>query len=125
MLAQARAEYPNECCGFLAGRIDADVGRVSQRYPLINEAASGREYEASGPSLFAAHRDMRQEGTDVLAIYHSHPTSAPVPSRTDLARNYWPGVVCVIVSLAQGDPEVRAWWLLEDTYQEADWAVIV
>src|SRR5262249_30335244 len=42
MTAQAEAEAPLECCGLLAGLIEGDVGRVVQRYPLINAAASPR-----------------------------------------------------------------------------------
>ena len=46
MVAQAQAELPNECCGLLAGRIDAGVGRVEQRYPLVNELTSPVEFQS-------------------------------------------------------------------------------
>src|SRR5262245_17238518 len=84
MLAQAVAELPNECGGLLAGR----DGRVTHRYPLTNALASPVRYESDPKELFAAEKDMRRQGTELLAIYHSHPTSEPVPSRTDLERNF-------------------------------------
>ena len=43
---------------------------------------------------------MRVRGLEMLAVYHSHPTSRPVPSRTDLERHGMENVVCMIVSLA-------------------------
>ena len=73
--------------------------------------------------MFAAIRAMLQRGLVELAVYHSHPTSAPVPSRTDLERNYSPEVVNVIISLAGEAPSVRAWWLTDTDYREAEWEV--
>ena len=117
MLAHARAELPNECVGFLAGAIADGVGTATQCLPLVNELASPTEFYAVP---FAAFRAMRAAGTDLLAVYHSHPTSPPVPSRKDLERNYYgPGYPWVIVGLAGPDPEVRAWWLGETDFREA------
>jgi proteasome lid subunit RPN8/RPN11 len=59
----------------------------------------------------------------VLAVYHSHPTSAPIPSRTDLERNYSPDVVNLIISLSGSEPETRAWWLSEADYCPAEWEI--
>ena len=63
---------------------------------------------------------MTRRGLEALAVYHSHPTAAPVPSRKDLERNYWPGVVNLIISLQAAEPEVRAWWLSDEGYREAE-----
>lgn len=124
MLWHALAERPLECCGLLAGAIREDgVGEVRLRYPLINAAASPVEFESEPCSHFSADRDIRRQGLQVLAVYHSHPTSAPIPSRTDLARNWSTEVVNLIVSLTSHPPLVRAWWLNADEYREAEWIV--
>ena len=123
MVAQALSEQPNECCGFLAGVLERGVARVLRRFPLVNEAASPVEYHVEGRSLCAAHREIRESNLQELAIYHSHPTSWPVPSRRDLERNYWPGVVSLIISLVDETPLVRGWWLGETDYREADWMI--
>jgi proteasome lid subunit RPN8/RPN11 len=123
MLEQARAELPNECVGLLAGRRQADVGVVVRHYPLVNALASPVEFESEARGMFQADRDMRANDLEILAIYHSHPTSKPVPSRKDLQRNYSPGVVNLIISLQTAKPAVRAWWLTEDGFAEADWQV--
>jgi len=124
VLNQAQAELPNECCGLLAGRIEkaagGAVGRVAGCYPLINAAASPKEFTSEPNSMFAAAKAMRQEGIDILAIYHSHPNSPPVPSKTDLERNYSPEVMNLIVSLQTDVPEMRAWWLGPEGYRKAE-----
>jgi proteasome lid subunit RPN8/RPN11 len=72
--------------------------------------------------MLDALKAMRVTGTEVLAIYHSHPTSAPVPSRKDIERNSWGvSVVHLIVGLGGVEPEIRAWWLTDDGYTEAIW----
>jgi proteasome lid subunit RPN8/RPN11 len=125
IVLQAKAELPNECCGLLAGHLQnterTSVGRVLRRFPLVNAAASPREFDSEPCSMLAAHKEMRKENLEILAIYHSHPTSPPVPSRTDLQRNnHGDSVVNLIVSLETDVPEIRAWWLGPDEYQEAD-----
>jgi proteasome lid subunit RPN8/RPN11 len=123
VFAHAQTEFPNECCGLLGGKIDAAGTAVVERhYPLVNEAASPVRYGCEGKSLFDAHKDMRNNKLEILAVYHSHPTSDPIPSKTDLAVNlYGASVMHLIVSLKQGAPAMRGWWLQEANYQDGAW----
>ena len=97
MLVHALAEQPNECCGLLAGVVEEGAGRVTVRYPLVNALGSATRYESEPRTLFQAHRDMRERGLEVLAVYHSHPSSLPIPSKTDLERNWSEDAVNLIV----------------------------
>jgi proteasome lid subunit RPN8/RPN11 len=125
MIAQAQQELPNECCGILAGTIGTDgIARVERRYPLVNVLASPTEYESEPKSLLAAVRDMRDPGLDLLAVYHSHPASDPIPSRKDRERNYMGDVMHFIIGLNRAAPLVRGWWLMEEDYREAEWEVV-
>jgi proteasome lid subunit RPN8/RPN11 len=124
MLCHARAEAPLECCGLLAGMIDGGVARAMARYPLVNERASPTAYHSEPRSMLAASKDIDRRGLELLAIYHSHPTSAAVPSKTDLAENYYgESVMHFIVTLTTEPPAVRGWWLLADRFEEATWEV--
>ncbi len=126
MLAHARAEYPNECCGLLTGLIDEGqkAWRAIARLPLVNEAASPVEYFAAA-SLLHAEKERRRLGHELLAIYHSHPASAPIPSCTDLERSaYYTHVIHFIVGLQGPEPLLRGWWLSEDRYEEAAWQIV-
>jgi proteasome lid subunit RPN8/RPN11 len=129
MIAHAQAELPNECCGLLAGESTPEEGptpanpirQALQYYPLKNAAASPVEYLSDARSMFDAVREMRRLGLEIIAVYHSHPSSAPVPSRTDLERNYSDDVMNLIIGLNAAQPPMRAWWLTRESYQEGEW----
>ena len=112
MLERARSELPGECCGLLAGSIDAArIARVRTLHPLVNELASPTEFRSEPRSMIAALRQIDRAGQTLLAVYHSHPTSEPIPSRKDLRDSYDAAVAAVIVGMAGAEPEVRGWWL--------------
>ena len=122
MLDHAFTERPLECCGLLAGRIEGERGEVAQLYRLVNELASPVEYRSSPRSMLDACRDLTAHGWDVLAVYHSHPTTAPIPSAKDRAANYSEDVVNLIVSLAE-PITVAGWWLTAESYRAAEWQI--
>jgi len=116
MLARAVAELPNESCGFLVGK-----QRIERALPLRNALDSPVAYSVEPKELLRIHRELRAEGFEVLAVYHTHPTSAPVPSASDLAQNgYGETLPHVIIGLRGEAPEVRAWILGEESYDEID-----
>jgi proteasome lid subunit RPN8/RPN11 len=120
-----RESAPLECCGLLAGHIAGGVGVVTTRYPIENAAGSPTEFETDARGMFVAFRSMREHGIELLAVYHSHPASEPVPSRRDIERNtYGETVLHVIVGIAGAEPAVRAWWLTETDYHAAELVVV-
>ena len=121
VVAHARGELPNECCGVLAGRVEGGDGVVTARFPVGNDANSPTDYATNPRDLLTAFRAMREGGTELLAVYHSHPTSAPAPSQKDRVQNtYGTSVVHLIVGLAGDEPDVRGWWLGEPDVREAE-----
>jgi proteasome lid subunit RPN8/RPN11 len=127
MIAQAQAELPNECCGLLAGKLVTTdqglTGHVLARLPLVNALGRPDEYFSEPRSMLAAERRMRDEGLELLAVYHSHPSSDPVPSRKDRERNLYEDFQHLIISL-KGKPAVRAWWIVGGDYREAECEVV-
>jgi proteasome lid subunit RPN8/RPN11 len=121
LIAQARAELPNECVGLLAGLPD---GLVLERYPLVNSLADPRRFLSEPRSMFEAEKKRRAAGLEFLAVYHSHPTNPAVPSRTDLENNYSEDVMCLIVSLMHPEPVVKAYWLTSANFREAEYVVV-
>ncbi len=102
MMSQALAEQPNECCGILGGIVEARIGRVMCIYPLPNAMADPRRFSADTKALFQAHVAMRERNLDMLAVYHSHPTSPAIPSATDHAEwGHGEEVVCLIITLLE------------------------
>ena len=71
IIAHALREAPHECCGLIGGKAD---GTAKTIYSLRNVASDKMvSYEAAPEELFAAQRQMRERGEEMLAIYHSHP----------------------------------------------------
>jgi [CysO sulfur-carrier protein]-S-L-cysteine hydrolase len=105
MVAHAREDAPDECCGLLLACGDTIHEAVRTR----NAKRSPSAYLVHPEDHVAALKRARQEGTRVAGAYHSHPRSAACPSATDVAEAYDPELLHVIVSLAGAGGEVRAW----------------
>ena len=112
VIAHARADAPNECCGMIASR-DGEAVAVHR---ARNRAASPLRYEIDGMEQYQLQTAIEDAGNDLGAIYHSHTRSAPYPSQTDInlaltrdgAHELFPGTLYVIVGVAEDEPEVRA-----------------
>ncbi len=111
MVAHAREDLPNECCGMVGGRDREATGVVR----VANAAASPLRYEMDPQGQYNALKSIEDGGGELLAIYHSHTKSAAYPSQTDVNQAVaWPDQVYVIVSLADADsPDVKAFLLKE------------
>ena len=95
---------PNECCGLLGGKDRL----ITTRYPLRNTAEKPEtRYVAAPEELFAAMRQIRKAGQELLGIYHSHPRTAAFPSPTDVELAFYPEAIYFIISLT-GEIDLRA-----------------
>ena len=125
IVAQARDTDPEECCGLIGGTSER---RAQNIYTLRNVANDKTvAYEAAPEDLFAAQRQMRDRGEQLIAIYHSHPRAAePAPSETDVRLAYYPDAVYFIVGLAGPEPVLSAFRISEtdDTWEAVEYAVL-
>jgi proteasome lid subunit RPN8/RPN11 len=105
----ARAELPNEACGLLVLR----DGTALEYRPGVNEDASPYRFRlrpGSPDDVF-----LVDEGFE-LAVVHSHTSSPPRPSQTDVALSHvWPGLPWVIYSVRLD--ELAAWSVTPDGYE--------
>jgi proteasome lid subunit RPN8/RPN11 len=108
LVEHAEAEAPNEACGLILLRES-----VAQEYVRgENAAASPYRYELKvDPEVWF----LEDEGYE-LAVFHSHLSSPPRPSRTDLENiGLWEGRPYVILSLRTGE---LAAWRIQDGHVE-------
>ena len=105
LVEHAEAELPNEACGLIALR-----DGVAERFlPGRNRAASPYRFELEiDPEVWFLEDDGYE-----LAVFHSHPSSPPRPSRTDVeAIGLWEGRPYVILSLRTG--ELAGWTIADE-----------
>jgi proteasome lid subunit RPN8/RPN11 len=106
IVAHARRDFPNECCGMVA----VQDGRAVSVHEAENVAASPLRFEVDGLEVHRTIEHIEDAGGTLGAIYHSHTRSEPYPSQTDI--NFaagWPGVEWIIVGLRRnGEPQVRS-----------------
>ena len=97
LVAHAEAEAPNEACGLVLLR-----GGAAERYvPGRNGAASPYrfELELDDPELWFAEDDGYE-----LAVFHSHLSAPPRPSRTDVENiGLWEGKPYLILTVRTGE----------------------
>ena len=104
LVEHARAEEPNEACGLILLR----EGRAERYVAGRNAAASPYRFELEvDPEVWFAEDDGYE-----LAVFHSHLSSPPRPSRTDVENiGLWLGKPYVIFSLARD--ELAGWRITE------------
>ena len=115
MIAHAREDVPNECCGIIAGK----DGRAIKLFRGRNSEASPYFYNVDPQDLFRIHRECEDNGWEFLAIYHSHTSSEAYPSPTDVRLAFWPEAYYVLVSLQDPQsPVVRAFRIVDGAVSE-------
>ena len=117
IVAHARTEAPNECCGMVASR-DGQAVRV---FAARNAAPAPKyAFVIDGRDQIEIDNDIDSAGLAYGAIYHSHPRSEPDPSLTDVKyAKWWPGVLWIIVGFAATEPVVKMWEIDDETVREA------
>jgi proteasome lid subunit RPN8/RPN11 len=118
IVAHARDDVPNECCGMVAGR----NGAATRVYRARNAEESPFRYVIHPQDQFRITMEIEDRDEEIAAIYHSHTKSPAQPSQTDinLAEN-WPDPLYLICSLAQSDaPDVRAWSIRDGSVEEVE-----
>jgi proteasome lid subunit RPN8/RPN11 len=118
IVAHAREDAPNECCGILAGSNGVATGVFRAR----NAEESPVRYTIDSNDQYRINREIEARGEEIAGIYHSHIKSPAEPSQTDInLAELWPDPLYVICSLANKDePEVRAWSIRDRKVEEVD-----
>ena len=116
IVAHAQSDAPNECCGMVA----SEDGRAVEVYRAVNAAASPLRYEIDPADQYRIEMAIEGAGRDLGAIYHSHTRSEPYPSQTDVNLAFHPQALYVIVGLAGGEPDVRAYRIVDGRVAEAE-----
>ena len=116
IIVHCKEVFPNEACGILAGK-----GRVVQKvYKMTNIENSGVSYMMEPREQFIVMKEIRQQGLEMSAIYHSHPYSNAHPSPKDMSLAFYPDSVYVIVSLIHKEPLIKAFEIKDGIVREVE-----
>jgi [CysO sulfur-carrier protein]-S-L-cysteine hydrolase len=109
LVAHAREEAPNECCGIVLVRDGIAVEYIRG----VNKLASPYRYELYiDPFVWSEIDDDVEQ-----VIFHSHPETEPRPSRTDRElAGLWSGRPFLIYGVKLDD--LRAWRIARDEVEE-------
>ena len=121
MVALAQAQAPIEACGILAGK---DI-TAQKLYAMTNVDNSSDHFAMEPAEQFAVMKAMRAEELEMLAVYHSHPITPARPSKEDIRLAFTPGVIYVILSLAdEGNPVVKGFDIQDGDVSEVGVTVL-
>lgn len=121
IFAIAEQAYPDECCGLLIGRDEADdrilVTRLVESRNIRAERARDR-FEIDPQVRIATERELRGSAERVVGHYHSHPDHPARPSATDLEMVFEPNLIWIVVGVEKGQGlELNAFRLDESSRQ--------
>jgi len=115
IVAHAREEAPNECCGIVA----SSDGAAVKVFRATNAEASPVRYSLDPREQYEITKEIETRGWELGAIYHSHTRSPAYPSQTDVNLAFYPDALYVIVSLAgENAPDLRAFKIAGEQIEE-------
>ncbi|MEW6214795.1 MAG: M67 family metallopeptidase [Nitrospirota bacterium] len=117
IISHCREVYPKEACGILGGKSDT----IKKIYKSINVDDSSVTFRIEP---FQVLKNLKQNGLEMMAVYHSHPYSESYPSLIDVERASEPDSAYVstyvIVSLVHEEPEVRVFVISDRKVREIE-----
>ncbi|WP_246096902.1 Mov34/MPN/PAD-1 family protein [Psychrobacillus soli] len=119
VIDHARNQLPYESCGLLAGT----DGKVNSFWVLENELKSDRRFFVSKTEVAKTLEQIAERKENVIAIYHSHPTTAAIPSSYDMINHPDSTIKMLIVSFKSEPPEAKCYHILHRTYLECPFLI--
>jgi len=119
LISHCKEAYPFEACGILAGKGNV----VRKLYRMTNIEKSGFSYLMDPKEQFSVMKELRAQGLEMTAIYHSHPASDAFPSPKDIDLAFYEDSFYVIASLVREEPLVKAFEVRNGSVREVEIAV--
>lgn len=115
VLAHARRDHPDECCGVIAGRGDV----ATRVFEMENAERSPTGFTFDSAEWLKVYRTLDDADEEPWVVYHSHTATEAYPSRTDIRWSatagfpYW-----LLVSTRSEQDEVRAFTIADGVVTE-------
>ena len=117
VVAHARRDHPDECCGVIAGR-DGVLTRV---FEMDNAERSPTGFVFDSAQWLQVYRDIDDADEEPLVVYHSHTATEAYPSRTDIRWSATAGFPhWLLVSTRSPELELRSYTILDGVVSEEE-----
>ena len=121
VLAHARRDHPDECCGVIAG-VD---GRATRLFEMTNAERSPTGFVFDSAEWLRVYREIDDADEDLLVVYHSHTMTEAYPSRTDVRwSTNTPGTSWLLVSTRSDEDEVRSFRIEDGVVTEEQLRIV-
>lgn len=126
MTEDAVKTFPDECCGFLFGKENAD-SRTVTKIQVVNNAKEGdkrRRFVISAKDYLKAEQFAEENDLDLIGVYHSHPNHPAMPSEHDrvAAQPFFSYIILSIINNEFDD--IRSWKLNEQQQFEEEKIIV-
>ncbi len=111
MRDDAESCAPEEACGLVGGNGE-QVTRINS---ITNELHSPVRFRMLPEEQLKALLQLEDSGSDLLAVYHSHPSGPDEPSPTDLKEFFYPGTVMIIWFKVQDGWDAKGYEVVKDS----------
>jgi proteasome lid subunit RPN8/RPN11 len=118
IVAHARRDHPDECCGVIAGR----DGAATRMFEMENAERSPTGFSFDSAEWLRVYRAIDDADEDLFVVYHSHTATEAYPSRTDIRWSVnTPGASWLLVSTREPDTEeVRSYRIVDGMVSEEE-----
>ena len=115
VVAHARRDHPDECCGVIAG-VD---GAATRLFEMTNAERSPTGFVFDSAEWLRVYRDIDDADEEPLAVYHSHTATEAYPSRTDVRWSATAGFPhWLLVSTRSEELELRSFTIQDGVVTE-------
>lgn len=118
VVAHARRDHPDECCGVISGR----AGAPARLFEMANADRSPTGFTFDSAEWLTVYRDVEDADEDLFVVYHSHTATEGYPSRTDVLWSRTTGFAhWLIVSTREPDvDELRSYQIIDGVVAEEE-----
>lgn len=121
VLAHARRDHPDECCGVIAG----SGGVATRLFAMENAERSPTGFVFDSAEWLRVYREIDDADEDLLVVYHSHTMTEAYPSRTDVRWSVnTPGTSWLLVSTRSQELELRSYRIEDGVVVEEEVRVL-
>lgn len=114
MIKYAQKLAPLEACGLLGGRVKGGTKIVEKVFYLTNMDHSAEHFTLAPKEQFAAIKELRVKGWQLLGNWHSHPASPPRLSEEDKRLAFDAKASYFVLSLQKEAPVLKSFQVSKD-----------